>query len=460
MAEPLAVLGAIGTTAQLLGFLVTILGTVRSFIRNVKKYKKVVKGYILTMAEVRRRISDWQNLWIKPGRSWTGNGLYSHLWGKQGFDNISVRLRRLMEENERLRLEIRQRAKFIPQNNHGNHGFERLLQKLQENPNVNGDQERCLQILREMDLDPQVSRFGFHTAWFTVWHKGVLDSEVDNLKKEVDEFVDVTTRYYIQRHGDGTSQFMEGGLRRKTNTYNQYAILNDKLRTGHERDHWLVLGEPSLKDATELLEEDHCPKVTAMSETESQLTTWKMPPPSDVKCIDINERDFRCMNQQRNMKLFLRSFADETRDRKKAQFMCTSLAAKLANTIILVNRTPWVDNLCLCGISVFHTRDQKYFSVFRGKPKQADCNRASHNASVFFNLAITISELLLRRPVTIVNNKPAQTKPIEADILKVAPIRCMLAVRACFDFSQRTTETDEGFDPRLLRDSIQKITTP
>jgi hypothetical protein len=431
MVEPFSILGAIGTTAGLIGFLATTLGAVHKKVNEARRVTIKLESWRLRIKSVEKRFKDWSDLWLEPSsRSLDkDNELYTYLWGKDDYAGILSQLENFKQFNEVIQSEV------LRKTSPSNSSRKKLRQCfVRDDPALN--EQECNQLAQD--------EFGGSLSiivrtWITVWDTPVLDDNVKQLEEEIKRLEDESKAQFFRARGEpqNAALITSDRVRKVLNSYRQYDRLN-KMFVPLLNSH-LVLGHPSLEDAVSYFEADNGINYQVLTEHDSSFDmmtfTSGVVRPQNNENIPTSECGID--GKKEDIKGFLRRIRHDPAAQEKYRYELIAMTIKLANSICIFNKTAWKDHLCLCRIRVLKRGHEGQICIFRGRENQF-CHLSALKENVFWNLAMAIAELIIAEPMEHLSEiNPTVESELRERVLKRSSLSCEMAIVQCLSYSRK-----------------------
>jgi hypothetical protein len=476
--DPLSVLGYIGTTAGLIGFLVSTVTRLEKFGRDYKDCGPQLGWYRSKLKTIEWTLIAWKRLWCHEGQRPYLLEDYVHFWGRSGYEEMETKWRLIEEEIQAVGLLLYS-------------GWEKKL-------SVNSCDKRAIWQQRAMlkqqlmDSDKQFvpSLTWLQKICFASYKGANLEERTKRLKDKVDDLKEFSrlaywnAQYTLDVDSPVTQAELNNLLQRKRWFDEQADYLNQLYLSCQQSSHiWsLVLSAPDDEANLSLIDDQRDVTIdfdvfrskTGLGDGDRlaaagilSLSCFQMQQMPIVKIIqDLNEYDalqipvqwstdlkeILSQGKAEYQRLLQRYGLDHRRTR-------ADTAVGLVNWTVLLWRTRWTLGLCSCRIRyAFLDAMGNGNATFTSMPCQlfpGICHVVDNGfkARRSLLLGVSLAELALSTPIEIMREESAQLVFVmnedvisESELLDRVKSTCCndfkLAIQYCFFYDKKAPDTD------------------
>jgi hypothetical protein len=408
--DPVSSVGIVGTTAGLLSFLVSTVENTTVKYNNYKDCAKKLRKYSHSVETTLVELDGWSCTWSQQrGARYIPyeDEAYELFWGTSGFENIIARSKVIDEEIKAI-AEI-----FACRKSQTAHIDWKILGDLIKGPS-NDDVSRWHRILVAAgpgNRRPQIQQG--NETWiskfiFAIYRNTTLKARVDNLQQLVGELKKTSVLLYRLENGASSGELDDRMLQQESTLMQERKSLQISLQDLYHDHvehglHWnLVLGSPSLDLALSRLRGLSKALLRLFfivhgrdGASYAALTypTFLNQPRDEVVTNLHGSRELLRTDIQQ---LTLRPL--DPNDVANASTY-TLAAMSVARSAILLYRSPWVNGICSCGISINNIAVGQ--QVLGYSPTDTCDHVGKCRYNVFLLLAKLLAELAIGRPFWI-----------------------------------------------------------
>jgi hypothetical protein len=422
--DPMSVLGIVGTTAGLLGFLVSTVENISIRLRDYKECVKKLQEYSHTVEAAVLELQMWSFMWShnRAGRYTPYEGeSYALFWGEFGLKQTLERLNIIHTEIEAITelLECRN-IQDAPIN----------WKKLGKNVRCPSKQEITdwHNILSQPSKQKQIysteEMSRLYRFLFAIYRNAELKARITNLRDRISELQKTSIALYRTNHESRTGDPIHNDLEQTAVLQEERRVLLKFLGELYSDNkessvRWeFVLGNPSLRAALSRLRGASKVQLEFVfkSHTATDIRDIKIPYPKfrNLQRYEIiqrvNKRSLNALEERRDSTLMSKGahlllyerFELRALTPLSLREMSTNVLAAVAaaRSAILLNKSPWIGGLCFCGISLYDDHEKnKEMAYFR----RDDCDHVpdhfQHEA--FLLLATLLAELAIGASIRV-----------------------------------------------------------
>jgi hypothetical protein len=417
--DPLSVLGIVGTTAGLLGFLVSTVENITVRLNNYKECVKKLQEYNHKLESVFLEMQLWSRLWSEHRNGcYTpySDESYSSFWGPVGFEGIISR-------SENIRTEIQAITELLECRNIRNSQIDwRALGRDIKCPTE--DHINSWSLLLSLKSEPNNSLSGFdekmfYRFLFSIYRNTELNNRVTNLQQCVSELGKISislfrTKHEARKEAPNPDQVSQTAAF----TEKRMALLSflDELHQDNQDSsvHWeFVLGVPSLKRAISSLRGMSKPQLEFLFRGRTATDVYdariaypkfrKLQRYEILETIFVGSDEQLDDNTKRNQKYSpYEQLQLHTLPTLGVEEMSTYALAAVAaaRSTILLYRCSLVEGLCFCGINLYGSHEKDKRLAYLRNPH---CAHVGYRArtDTFLLLAIFLAELAVGAPIRV-----------------------------------------------------------
>ena len=432
MFDPFSALGTLGFITGTLGFIVSTLPKLDEKTRAFREYERSVRSLSGRLDVAYLDLRSWIFIWV--GKEAFSDAFYIHLWGLSGLENVKSRLHDIFEKSG-----VVKNLLYEPRDHFG--GLTVAGAELSVWRDVLAG--RVLVNSWSLQHDESITR----KATFALFRNDVLKDKIDGLERSIEGLKRFTQMIFRLRHdSDPESKITRSELR----------LLHQQLFVDHisesggslyrslasfSKFEWAVeLSPPGAAHALDLLSKKTemyvdfivrpVARVGHIKARRLRIDLEKVPVHT-VGYLDLMEQriedvfrghdgpDFDSENNRifdllekpiKRSRAFKKLLIDglfSEEHRKNFEADRADLIYGLGHWMILLWNTPWISDLCTCGIRCIHLADATMRHSFLPRPdaghmdRDLDCHPRSLAGHRFELLGVTLAEIALALPISV-----------------------------------------------------------
>ena len=435
MFDPFSALGALGFITGNLGFIVSTLPKLDEKTRAFREYERSFRSLSGRLDVAYLDLRAWIVIWV--GKEAFSDAFYIHLWGLKGLDDVKSRLNDIKKESEEV-----QKLLYWPEGASG--------EELQAETELKDWQESLTRrVLVNISSRP-VYRIAIRKAIFALFRNDTIKDKIDGLEKSIEGLKKFTQLSFRLGHdSDPESKVTKSELR----LLDQQLFVDRISKSGDSlyrnlanfsKFEWAVeLSPPGAAHALDLLSKKTemyvdfivrpVARIGHIKARRLRINLEKVPvqtvdyldyldlveqriedvfrghdgPDFDsehIRVFDVLENPTK---RSRALKKLLTDGLSSREHRKNFEADRADLIYGLGHWMILLWNTPWLSDLCSCGIRCIHLADATMRHSFLSRPdaghidRDLDCHPPYLAGHRFELLGVTLAEIALALPISV-----------------------------------------------------------
>ena len=429
MFDPFSALGALGFTTGSLGFIVSTIPKINEEIRGFREYERSIRSLSGRLDVAYLDLRAWFAIWV--GKEAFSDAFYIHVWGLKGLDNANSRLNDIFEESKEIETFL-----YPSRTNWGG---------LRAGSEMQHWQDILAGRVSVNSLSLQHKESIIRKMIFALFHNDTLKDKIDGLEKSVEGLGKFTQLSFRLVHdSDPGSKVTKSELRLLDQQLFVDRISNfgDSLYRNLAKSskfEWAIeMSPPGAAHALDL-----CSKMNEMyidfivtpivrvghiKARRLRIYLEKVPIQT-AGYLDLmqqrieevfrghdgpecnSERVFSLLvnplRRSRALKKTLKDRVFSEEHRKNFEVDRADLIYGLGHWMIMLWNTPWLSDLCTCGIRCTHLVDATTRHSFLSRPdaghtdRDLDCHSPYLAGHQFELLGITLAEIALAVPISV-----------------------------------------------------------
>lgn len=421
--DPVSIVGFIGTTAGMIGFIASTVPNVTQRVRDFQDCQNRLRWYHSQILFCEERFQHWVEIWClhAPMRVFSECD-YLDFWGNRGFQTIKTLVDLIGKELKRLNSMIRKRPRGKRQLRRRASG--NLTREPQDMLTANDwdDWPKVLAYAADPDASTVVKADWVYPFAFALFKSDDFKARISRLKEMITELHDFSRRRYWKMEGeDDVDQVVlshnVNTLRRRLKQIRLLStFMNDLYKAVvdfKERSSisWsLVLGEPKLKDLLNSL--DNATDINIQFVVEYQNSPKQVVSVSYTGTYDTltpiveaysrenssTRRDWTTESLKEDLE------APRGRHISRIKLLRATAALNIVQSLVVFSYTRWTIQLCSCGIGCIEKAGSETLFVLR--PTRLQSNEHACLVDAFYGrkyllLGVVLTELALDTPVQV-----------------------------------------------------------
>ncbi len=506
--DPLSIIGYAGTTTGFLGFLVSTVDNLNTNFRHFKDCKEDLEWYEIKSQSTLLLLDHWKQKWCLQQLG--GNASerqFQRFWGHAPYQAIRRRLECIQLQNRRVNRLIYALPRDQAASGSNEFLHERTPLDLQDQTN------RWWQRVTESTSystrtyeQPPYPTIAYRICYALARHS-TLKGHVGRLSEMVDDLCKFTDELFFSVHGIRATDLQAADVTRLSNIQNGFDRFSTFLTALHgivktpEPTWGLVLADLKLEQALKRMELPEDLKFTFRLLQES--TTLANSATTQMVKVDLPMRQtlqewynmvldpaansslsilrYNISSQICTKVLVWEASQGSRLARTGLRFIGMKSTLALVNSAVLLQKTPWLKNLCTCGVHHSPMDDDEEICVFKDVdcrlPLGGKCFAPKMAGRRFLLLGLALSELALSQPICFVTSEEdtalqtsklqfyvgprRELKSFEEVLILIrerADLRYKNAVRFCFE--QDSESVERVGRPHNLQQCLKYLVKP
>ncbi|KAI0147620.1 hypothetical protein GGR57DRAFT_515638 [Xylariaceae sp. FL1272] len=403
--DPLSIISYVGTTAGLLGFLVSTVSRLEQFGRDYADYTKKLLWYHTQLETCRLHLAAWKAVWCRPGDIYSDED-YEYFWGRRNLDAQKTKFALIHEEINDIGLIL----------------YARSLDDSSEPPRWD-KWERQLANLESAQLQFRPNRDWLKRICFASFRGANLEERTKRLRENSDDLKVFSklafwaAQFRPQVNRDITDVELIRFLHRKQRIDNLTKTLDNLYKECAGWGLWsLVLSPPDEEGGPSSIEYDCSRDIllefdvrqSSQSSRDLGIVPFRLSKVGNMQVVDYmnliyHEGCHIVPTRRSGLWRYMRSSLGSY----DAEIMLIRTALGLVNWTVLLWHTRWTDGICTCGIQLIQiemegTREAATFTPapFSIDPKLR-CDNCRLEGRKALLLGSSLAQLAIKRMVKL-----------------------------------------------------------